>query len=187
MHTHCCAHVCMYTHTHCVMYTISCTHHTPPVCYSPPPVYTACKHTPAIHTAPHTSHAHCLTHGTQGTHTTHRAHIICFIPDHKSNAAAYARSPQSQPLQDKVRNSSSLPFASSTSPSFLAFSEPTQVTSATPLLSGHLWGFPDYCPAWPDESVTSRLSTKTLTPPTSRRERPRSKACFPSPSAPPPP
>lgn len=50
----------------CLMHTHSHTQSAaPPLLFTPP-----VRHTPAIHTAPHTC---CLTHGTQGTRTTRRA------------------------------------------------------------------------------------------------------------------
>lgn len=126
--------------------------------------------------------------------TPHRGHtIICCIHDHKANAATCTQSPHSQTPRTKAETAHLCPqpfphhFSLLLGPS-RTYSNHQGPATPLCLASGAFLTtvLPGLDPTGPDESVTSSLSSKTLPPPSSWRERPSSKACLPSPSAPPP-
>lgn len=120
--------------------------------------------------------------------------IICCIHDRKANAATGTHSPRSQTPRTKSETDHLCPSAFP--PPLLPPSWPFQNLLQLPGPCPHLCCLasraflttvlPGLDPTGPDASVTSQLSSKTLTPPSSWRERPSSEACLPSPSAPPP-
>lgn len=148
------------------MNTTCCIHHTPHIMLSA----RSYTHTQS---AAHPRYTHGTTHLTHAL--PHTLHPGC--PDHIQVAQSSAvsmttrptctQSPESQAPQDKVRNSSSLHL-----PLLLGLSRTTQVTRTLPHLrclvsSGAFLTtvLPGLEPTGPDESVTSRLSSRPSLPP----------------------
>lgn len=164
------------------------------------------RHTQPMSATPHhTPHTHCLPDSTQGTHATHhRAHtpqhgcVLSAVSMTTANAASCTLSPQSQALQGKseMAHLCSLAFFLLPPPLPLPLLLGPSRTCPSHQGPGHtsaVWhppGFPDHLPAgthWPRQ--IPNLQTELPDPPgspTSWSERLGSKACLPSPLAPPP-